>query len=121
MALTASNIATWSIAVPREALKGRSCIWATISSDFVFQSMMTSARVGAGTNAATMTPASSNLQHQFFQIKFMVEPSSYSAEVGLFRCGISIQADSVRVRTEENPAEGAHALFIPQRPGLTFR
>jgi len=51
----------------------------------------------------------------------MVEPSSYSAEVGLFRCGISIQADSVRVRTEENPAEGAHAHFIPRRLGLTVR
>jgi hypothetical protein len=38
--------------------------------------MMTSARVGAGTNAAATAPATSNLQHQFFLADFMVKPSS---------------------------------------------
>jgi hypothetical protein len=56
--------------------------------------------VGAGTNAVATTPASSNLQHQFFPIMFMLESSSYRlhtgrvgvlAEVNLFHCAISIQ------------------------------
>src|SRR5262249_22888585 len=104
MALTASNIATWSIAVPREALKGRSCFWAAISSDFAFQSTMTSARVGAGTNAAATALASSNLQHQFFLVGFMVKPSTSSVLTEDDRSLRDLPPDeSVRMQTEEIP------------------
>src|SRR5262249_18389235 len=52
------------------------CFCVAISSDFVFQSIMTSARVGAGTNIAAKAPATSNLQHKISLIGFMVEPST---------------------------------------------